>query len=243
MDLYEKFAYDYDEFGEINEYLGDEEAFFRKLFNEYCVKTILDCACGTGQHLYMFSEMGFSVTGSDFSESMIEVANKNLKKHRKEIPLYKCDFRFLEEKHTKTFDSIVCLTTSLPHLHTEEDLIKALKSMKNRLNKNGILVLSQGNTHFTLSLPSIEVVINRKDFSRIFIKEHNKEFQTIHILDLYHSEKWIENNQYDIIYKIILDNDYRKLLQKAKFENIRIFGDYDMNEYNENSKKLIVVAS
>lgn len=67
-DLYEKFAYDYDEFGSIDEYLGDEKTFFEKLFSEHSVRSVLDCACGTGQHLLMLSQLGFDVEGSDYSE-------------------------------------------------------------------------------------------------------------------------------------------------------------------------------
>lgn len=241
-DLYKKFAYDYDEFGVIEEYLGSERDFFEKLFTKHDVKTVLDCACGTGQHLYMLFEMGFDVSGSDYSEAMLEVADINLKKCEKTITLCQCDFRYLERKHTQTFDAIVCLTTALPHLHTDRDLITALRSMKNRLNKNGLLVLTQGTTHYTLSLPSIEVVVNRADFSRVFVKEHDEQFQTIHVLDLFHSDNRNESNQYDIVYKIILDNDYRRLLSEAGFNNIQIFGDYNMSNYNEKSKRIIVVA-
>jgi hypothetical protein len=114
--------------------------------------------------------------------------------------------------------------------------------MKNRLNKNGLLILTQGTTHYTLSLPSIEVVINREDFSRIFVKYHENKFQTIHVLDLFHSTNRMENNQYDIVYRILLDNDYRKLLKEVRFENYQIFGDYSMNVYDEKSMRLIVVA-
>lgn len=241
-DLYEKFAYDYDEFGAIDEYLGDEKNFFEILFRLNNIETVLDCACGTGQHLYMLSELGLEVSGSDYSKSMIEVADRNLREHDKTIPLCQCDFRYLEQKYTETFDALVCLTTALPHLHTNEDLITALKSMKSRLNENGLLVLTQGTTHFTLSLPSIEVVINNKDFSRVFIKEHDEQFQTIHVLDLFHSNDRKESNQYDIIYRIILDDDYRKLLALAGFKSIHIYGDYDMSDYNEKSHRLIVVA-
>lgn len=55
MDYYKSFANDYDEFGSIKEFLGDEKNFFCKLFKEHEVNTILDCSCGTGQHLYMLS--------------------------------------------------------------------------------------------------------------------------------------------------------------------------------------------
>ena len=241
-DMYENFAYDYDEFGDIANYLGSEKSFFKQLFTEHNVNTVLDCACGTGQHLYMLSGMGMKVSGSDFSASMLEVANENLKRCKRKIPLRQCDFRFLEKEFSEKFDAIVCLTTALPHLHTDEDLLTALVSMRERLSENGLLVLTQGTTHYTLKLPPIEVVVNRKDFSRVYVKEHDKYFQTIRILDLYHSEERREENQYDIVYRILLDNDYRRLLKKAGFDNIKIYGDYDRNAYTHSSKRLIVVA-
>lgn len=241
-DRYQSFAYDYDEFGRIEEYLGAEAAFFKQVFSENKFKSVLDCACGTGQHLYMLLEMDLEVTGSDYSKAMLEVAERNLSERGKEIPLTQCDFRYLEEVHKEKFDAIVCLTTALPHMHTEQDLVTALKSMKGRLNKDGMLILTQGTTHHNLSLPPIEVIVNRMDFSRIFVKEQNDEFQTIHVLDLYHSPERMENNQYDIVYKIILDEEYHRLLTKVGFKKIQIYGDYDRSPYDKQSKRLIVVA-
>jgi len=241
-DLYERFAHDYDEFGSIEDYLGDEKTFLNKIFSEHGVENVLDCACGTGQHLLMLAQSGYNVWGSDYSKSMLEVARKNLLQRDYNIPLHQCDFRYLEQEFDRTFDAIICLTNSLSHLHTDEDLLLALRSMKNRLNKHGLLVLSQGTTHFTLTLPSIEVVVNRPDFSRVFVKEHNNQFQIIHVLDLYHSDQRIEDNQYDFVFRILLDGDYKRLLPQAGFSNIQIFGDYNMNNYDENSWRLIVVA-
>jgi ubiquinone/menaquinone biosynthesis C-methylase UbiE len=63
-DLYEKFAYDYDEFGPIEEYLGDEKTFLNKIFTEHGVKNVLDCACGTGQHLLMLAQSGYNINPS-----------------------------------------------------------------------------------------------------------------------------------------------------------------------------------
>ena len=93
MDLYEKFAYDYDEFGPIDEYLGDEKDFFDQLFSAHKIKTVLDCACGTGQHLYLLRELGYQVWGSDYSASMLKVAENNLKQRNQTTALCQCDFR------------------------------------------------------------------------------------------------------------------------------------------------------
>ena len=212
------------------------------MFGKNKVKTVLDCACGTGQHLYMLSQLGYQLWGSDFSPSMIKVAKKNLDERGCNIPLHQCDFRYLEKTFDFRFDAIVCLTTSLPHLHTDEDLLLAVQSMKNRLNDRGLLIFTSGTTDYTLTLPSIEVVVNREDFSRIFVKEHNNRLQTIHVLDLFHSAQRVEENQYDIVYRILLENDYRTLLTQSGFSDVEIYGDYDMNPYDKNSRRLIAVA-
>lgn len=157
-DIYEKFAFDYDEFGSIEDYLGDEKNFFDRIFRKHNVRTILDCACGTGQHLYMLSQLGYRVWGSDHSFSMLDVAKKNLQQKGQTIPLHQCDFRYLENTFNLCFDAIVCLTTSLPHLHSDDDLLMAVKSMKNRLNNGGLLVFTSSTTHYNLTLPPIEVV-------------------------------------------------------------------------------------
>lgn len=242
-DIYSSFAFDYDEFGSIENYLGDESNFFNKLFIQNKVDTVLDCACGTGQHLYMLSQLGYRLWGSDYSQSMLEMAGKNLQERGENISLCQCDFRYLESKFDICFDAIVCLTTSLPHLHTDEDLLLAIQSMKNRLNNGGLLILTSGTTHHTLTLPSIEVVVNREDFTRVFVKEHDERLQTIHVLDLFHSKKRLENNQYDIVYRILLDDDYRRLLEHAGFADIQIYGNYDLSPYNRKSRRLIVVAT
>ena len=238
-DQYEKFAFDYDEFAS---FFGDEKPFFEKLFKEHGVKTVLDCACGTGRHLGMFSEMGLNVSGSDYSESMLEVAKNNLKTLGAAIPLCQCDFRFLEQKHAATFDAVVCLTTALPHLHTDEDLVTALKSMKNRLNQGGLLILTQRNIHKTLSPPTIDVVANTRDFSRVAVRANDGRFQTLSVLDLFHSDSRTESNQYDIILRILLDDDHRRLLSEAGFNEISIYGDLDRSEYTEKSRLLIAIA-
>ncbi len=242
-DLYDTFAYDYDEFGGV-ERNGEEQAFFQELFKQYEVESVLDCACGTGQHLMLFSDMGLDAAGSDYSRAMLDVAGRNLAGKGVSVTLGQCDFRYLDSRFDATFDAVVCLSTSLPHLHTDDDLITALVSMHERLRNGGILVLTQGTTQYNLSqLPPIEVVVNRDDFTRVFVKESDGTFLTIHVVDIYHSDKRREHSQYDMVYRILLDSDYRRLLSEAGFDSVQIFGDYAMTPYDElTSRRLIVVA-
>jgi ubiquinone/menaquinone biosynthesis C-methylase UbiE len=67
-DAYESFASRYDLFfGKLEELDPLITAFYRKLFIDNEVHSVLDCACGTGRDLILFHSLGCEVVGSDIS--------------------------------------------------------------------------------------------------------------------------------------------------------------------------------
>ena len=50
-----------------------------KKFSGIKVYSILDIACGTGQHMIELSKLGFNVAGLDISDKMLNEINKKLK--------------------------------------------------------------------------------------------------------------------------------------------------------------------
>jgi SAM-dependent methyltransferase len=243
-DEYASWAQNYDKFGAITDINEKEKDFLSNIFERHRVKSVLDCACGTGPHLYLLSKLGIRVFGSDYSEAMLKVCRENLSKAGIEVITKQADFRYLEDVWSEKFDAMLCMTQSIAHLHTEDDLIMAFKSMHGRLNDNGILIMTQGTTHLTLQDRfRFDLVVSNRDFTRVFARDIEEGFQTINILDIYHSdnESRMETNRVRI--KIILDNEYKSLLYKAGFSRIDIYGGFDMCPYDrENSRKLIVVA-
>jgi glycine/sarcosine N-methyltransferase len=141
-DEYSNWAHKYDKFGAITDINEKEEIFFRTIFDKYSIKRVLDCACGTGLHLYLLSKLGVDVCGSDYSRAMLKVCSENLLKAGVEVKIKQTDFRFLEDAWSDKFDAILCMTQSIAHLHTHGDLLTALKSMYERLNDGGILIMS-----------------------------------------------------------------------------------------------------
>jgi len=52
----------------------------------------------------------------------------------------------------------------------------------------------------------------------------------------------MENNQYDMVYRMLFDPHYQRLLSAAGFGDIYIYGGCNMEDYTENSRRLIVTA-
>jgi len=243
-DEYADWAQSYDNFGAITDINENEKAFLVSVFSKYKVKTALDCACGTGPHLYLLSKLGIDVCGSDYSEAMLKACEENLSREGISIITKKADFRYLEKVWIEKFDAVLCMTQSIAHLHTHEDLLTAFKSMRERLNDGGILIMTQGTTHLTLQDRfRFDLVVNNQDFSRVFSRDISEGFQTVNILDIYHSDKVSKMETNSVHIKIILDDEYKSLLTEAGFSKVNIYGGYDMGPYDkENSWKLIVVA-
>ena len=142
-DPYLSFAARYDAF---RTDAPERRAFFERLFDRYHVRRVLDCACGTGDDLLLFRSLGLAVVGSDLSDAMLALAETKLAAAEAEIPLVRADFRELPEQFADSFDAVVCLSTSLPHLLDGAKILRALASMRHVLREDGILVLDQGMT-------------------------------------------------------------------------------------------------
>jgi len=242
MDEYKILADVYDILNPKEEIFG-QKPFFKKLIKEYSVLRCLDCACGTGWHLSMFHDMGLTGFGSDISPDMLALAKKNLE--GKYIVLKVEDFRTLENSWGDNFDMVTCLTTSLPHMLTDEDVIKALVSMYGRLSNGGILVITNGITDFLLDTkPKFIPARVLADEAFYFITEYpdEKEF-TFNILYVKKGDSSMEHKFTSITYNAMRKSVLERCFAKVPFKNVAYYGDYDFSEYSkEKSNKLIVIA-
>lgn len=217
--------------------------FFRKIFSKHCVRQILDCACGTGSDLIMFNSLGFHVTGSDISESMLKVAQQKITKNAANVSLKKADFHYLSSSFEGKFDAVVCLSNAVNE--KEVDVIKALKSMKSVLNRDGIIILDQGQTDLTMkNPPAFFPEVNDKELSRLYTMNYNKDIMVVSVFDFIHKEDEglydFKHSEFNI--RIRLYSDWVDILSQAGLE-ADFYGSWSFEPYEkEKSKRLILVA-
>lgn len=244
-DIYKDFAKSYDQFTDkFNEFDPVYVKFFDVLFKKNKIQSILDCACGTGNDLHLFHSLGYNVVGSDISKSMIAQATRNLTGSGEKIPLYRVDYRRLNKYFKQQFDAIICLSSSILHMPSYKQVIRAFKSMYKVLNYEGILVLSQGTTDKQWrKKPRFIRAVNNKNFSRLFVIDYRRKGARYNILDIFHNNK-SELEVWSVDYpQILLKDDYQKLLKSAGFRKINFYGSYHFEPYNKkSSNRLIAVA-
>jgi len=243
MGFYEDFIEKYDKLVSFETRVKRSTKFYSALFSKNNVKTILDCACGTGHHVIMFNQMGFKAKGSDLSPAMIKKAKINAKKYNMSTVFKISDFmRLTKTFKNEKFDAVICIGNSLPHLSSDQELTKALYEMHNVLNKGGLLVLSQRNydklvklkkRFFPVAIRGGEVFIYALDyfpekiiFNVLYLDTTSKKFQV-----------------YSTPYYPLKKDRLAKIIRKVGFTNLKFSQDYSFSHFDKNkSDELIVVC-
>ena len=102
-----------------------------------CPSNVLDIGIGTGTLAYKLYEQGNNITGIDFSEEMLSIAQEKMPKAN----LMQYDFSkgLPTVLNNVTFDFIVS-TYALHHL-TDENKITFIRSLLNSLNEDGVIII------------------------------------------------------------------------------------------------------
>ncbi len=103
--------------------------------------SVLDCSCGIGTQAIGLSKQGYIVTGTDISIKEIERAKAEAKRLGVKANFFEADFTNLENINKK-FDIVLSFDNAVAHLNGDKSLEKALFSMKSRLEKGGVLLVS-----------------------------------------------------------------------------------------------------
>lgn len=185
---------------------------------------IIDIGCGTGRHSVELAKRGYSMTGIDLSESMLEKAKEKAKQQNLKIDFLKHDARYLP--FDKQFDvAIMICEGGFPLMETDEMNYKILKNVSQLLKGNAKFIFTTLNGLFPI-FNSIE------EFSGSNTKEgnatyHNNNFDLMtfrdtnitKITDDNGVEKELECNE-----RYYIPSEITWLLKSLGFTKIEIFG-------------------
>lgn len=136
----------YDELMEIVPYDSWVE-YIELLFEiaEATPKTILDCACGTGNVSFELAACGYAVTGVDISAGMIAIAQAKVQALLKSALDTALPLRFIQADLTnfdlhEKFDAATCLYDSFNYILDPEKLQAAFRCIGNHVKPGGLFV-------------------------------------------------------------------------------------------------------
>jgi SAM-dependent methyltransferase len=98
-------------------------------------RTLLDVACGTGQHLGPFTDLLGHCEGLEVSPQMLATARAN---HPDKV-LHQGDMRCFELG--RTFDAVTCLFASIGYVESEAELGQALECFARHVAPGGVVAV------------------------------------------------------------------------------------------------------
>jgi len=183
--------------------------------------------------------MGFSVTGVDITESFLNAAKEDAKYENLNIEYIKSDAR--EFVRPGYFDTIVNLYISFGYFEDQDDDLKVLRNVYESLKKGGAFIIE---------------TLGKEIAVRDFIEAEWFERAGATLLTEYEpvdswtflKNRWIiikDNKRLEktFVQRLYSASELRALLQKAGFETITIYGDWDETPYDQHANKLIVVCN
>lgn len=101
---------------------------------------VLDCACGIGTQSLGLAMNGFDVTGCDVSSGAVQRARSEASKRGLRVLFLVANMVQLSSILESSFDAVICIDNSLPHLETDEELFEAAQQAYGKLRPGGSFI-------------------------------------------------------------------------------------------------------
>ena len=197
-------------------------------------KTILDVGAATGNLTAYLSSQGYEVTAIDLSERLIAKAAE------KGVTVQQLNMLAIDE--LPTFDNIVCIGNTLPHLDSKTSVQLFLQKAYGQLTQGGKLVLqlvnfqkyfAQQQGDYLGNLPLIEN--DKVKFERYYYLNEEGKIRFKTILD-----DTIKNEE---LLQPIFADQLTQWLTQIGFKAINLYGNFKKDPFDkEKSMALIVTA-
>lgn len=220
-------------------------------------KPIAEFACGTGRVTLALASKGYKVVGIDLSEDMLRVCKqKLLASNVQGVTLHHGDMCTFQtgEKHNLVFVPF----TSFLHVVGVENQLMALKNFHSHLEVDGHLMIDIFNPSVerlargvsTFSTPVLDMreelpngnILERQQTAEYFpATQQSKWIFNIEIYDGKTSEM-VRKYTEEAVVQMIFPNEWRMLLATAGFEIIHEYGDFERNQFKDNSPRMLFVC-
>ena len=209
---------------------------------------VLEIGVGTGRLFINALNQGADIYGLDISEAMLEVLSKKLQKKQ----YYRISLQnLIDFTYDFKFDLIIAPFRVIMHLLDKEEQIKAIDNVFNHLNSNGRFI-------FDAFIPDLNQLIkgisNQLDFEGEY--DRGKKIRRIvstspdiinQIIQVNFHLEWEENNvlnheDWILPLRFYFRYELEHLIERSKFKKYKIFGDYQGNELNQQSKEFVIIC-
>lgn len=188
---------------------------------------VLDCACGIGTQTLGLARRGYRVHGTDLSPRSVTRASSEAARMGLELTFGVADFRNLGADHQDQYEAVICCDNSLPHLLCDQDIERALSSMRACLVTDGLLVLSIRDYDAVLTnrpngTPPLsrETESGRQIVFQLWDWAADKPTYTLNLFIMHQTGNGWQTREYTTQYRALRRQELSDLLSHAGFDGV-----------------------
>ena len=201
--------------------------------------SVLDLCCGPGRHSLVLAERGFTVTGVDRTEFLLEKARTEAETRGLEIEWIQQDMR--DFVRPEAFDLVLSMLTSFGYFDNKQDDVKVLENMFVSLREGGCCLIDLAGRE---TLARIFQPTNSHDLAdgSILVERHEIFDDWTRIRNEWILIKGDKAKTHRFHHTVYSGQELRLLLEGVGFKDVRLYGSLDGEGYGLESNRLIAVG-
>jgi SAM-dependent methyltransferase len=201
--------------------------------------SVLDLACGPARISAVLVQRGFTVTGVDRSPFLLARARERAAELEVSLELVHSDMRDFQRPNS--FDVALSLFTSFGYFRDDADNQRVLDNVFASLRPAGVFVMDMGGKEVLARIfreTSSEdipggLMVQRRRAAESWTRMENEWILVQNgVQRTFHVDHWIYSAR-----------EISQMLERAGFDDVRVFGDYLGRPYGTEAKRLVVVAT
>jgi SAM-dependent methyltransferase len=218
---------------------------------------LLELGCGTGRVALALAEAGFTVVGVDNSEGMLAICREHAdgEELTDRVKLVRADMRQLSasDELSGPFNMALCALNTFAYLSSTEEQLALLRGVHPLLVQHGILILDLTPPVEHLLPPQEGEIIHQGSFAdegggtlhKLVSGVAHPATQTHSVAIFYDLEELggaLSRTTQTLNLRWTGRYEMELLLQAAGYKVEKVYGDYELGEYEDDSERMIFLA-
>lgn len=238
--------YDANIYDGMNTHLTDLQ-FYKRWLPQNKDARILELCCGTGRLTLPIAKDGYTISGVDYTASMLDQAKIKASEAGLEIRFMEADIRTLNLQ--EKYDFIFIPFNSIHHMYTNADLFKALHVVKNHLNEGGLFLLDCFNPNIRYIVEGEkeqqEIASYTTDDGRAVLIKQTMRYENktqINRIEWHYFIDGVFNSIQNLDMRMFFPQELDAYLEWNGFTIMHKYGGFEEEAFQDNSEKQVFVC-
>lgn len=213
-------------------------------------KTILDCACGTGNVSFELANQGYAVTGVDISEGMIQRAQDKAQLKSEALSGTPLPKRFVQADLSdfdlnEKFDAATCLYDSFNYILEPEKLQAAFQCIGRHIKPGGVFVFDMNTPWaFEANLFTQRNLDPRKNLHYDWKSEYNPNTRVCDVTMLFTRKTADGTEQFSEVHRerAYTRAEVEAMLAQSGWDLIKTYDAFTLNQPHDRSERWYFLA-